>query len=401
MYTKIHYFIALSLFLVGTVAGQDVKNNKGYFFLEPELMFGTVVANYSEFPESDSRKSFSLNIGRLKAIPNLQWTHYYSYPTTGIGFSYSDFSNREVLGSEISIIPYLLINLSKKRFRSWYLKFGLGASHFTKYYHGTENPTNEVIGSKFTWAFQAFLYRSLFVTEKMHVKLGAGYWHSSNGHTTLPNFGMNSMMVTLATQFFTQPVNRRFYEDNHFQIDKTKHFFLNFRTGLGVHELGGARGPTEGPKKNVYTIAFGGAMLLKNHFRINTGFAYRFYQHYYDQITDNNFSEFSDHPVWNASNIGFYLGVEWLIGHVGMEVAGGLNIYKPFFEKHFREFDVSENDTEYWLKRLFSTRMGLNFYLFNTNKLPENNVYIGAHINANFGQADFSEISLGFVRMIK
>lgn len=29
--------------------------------------------------------------------------------------------------------------------------------------------------------------------------------------------------------------------------------------------------------------------------------------------------------------------------------------------------------------------------------MPENNFYIGAHINSNLGQADFSEISLGYI----
>ena len=383
------------------VKGQKTEHSKGLFFIEPELMLGKVVPNFSDFPESDCRKSFSLNIGRLNTLSNTHWAYYYSYPTTGVSLSYSDFTNRKIFGNEISVIPYILINLSKKRLQSWYLKFGLGASYFTKYYDEVNNPTNRVIGSRLNWTFQSFVYRSVLVTKHIHMKLGAGYWHSSNGHTTLPNFGLNAAMITFATQFYVNPVNKRFYESNEFKIDKTKHFFLNFRGGFGMHELGGASGPTGGPKKNVYTFTVGAGLLLKHHLKINSGFAYRFYQHYYDEIIAADLSEFSDHPGWNASNIGFFLGVEWLIGHVGMEVTGGLNIYKPFFEKHYRDYAISENDTEYWLKQLFSTRLGLNLYLLNTNKLPENNFFIGGHINANFGQADFSEISLGFVRMIK
>ncbi len=45
--------------------------------------------------------------------------------------------------------------------------------------------------------------------------------------------------------------------------------------------------------------------------------------------------------------------------------------------------------------------MGLKLYMINTAKKPKHNVYISAHINTNFGQADFSEASLGYVYNFK
>jgi len=36
-------------------------------------------------------------------------------------------------------------------------------------------------------------------------------------------------------------------------------------------------------------------------------------------------------------------------------------------------------------------------YAINTNKAPQHNVFLGAFINSNFGQADFSEITLGYM----
>lgn len=380
---------------------QEADNQQGVLYIAPEILVGKLVANYPDFPYSKIRKSFSLNIGRSHLSANKHWTSYYGFPTTGVGISFSDYANNDVLGKEISLAPYLLINLSKKKLRSWYLKFGLGASYFTRHFDPETNPTNKVIGSDFAWTFQLFMYRSLFATDQVHMKIGAGFWHSSNGHTTLPNFGFNSTMISLVTQFYTKPVSKEIYRQERLTIDKTKHYYLDFRSDLGVHELGGASGPIGGPKKNVYTLAIGVSLLIKQHLKINTGFAYRYYQHYFEQIKTGRFDGFSDRPGWNAANINFFLGVEFLMGHVGMEVAGGLNLHKPFFETHYREFAVSEGDTEYQLKQLFSTRMGLNLYLFNTNNLPKNNVFLGAHINANFGQADFTAVSLGYVKMIK
>ncbi len=83
------------------------------------------------------------------------------------------------------------------------------------------------------------------------------------------------------------------------------------------------------------------------------------------------------------------------MGHIGIDIMGGLNLYKPFYS----EFNtVYEKNTgfRYLLKKHLASRMGLNLYVLNTNKLPKHNAFIGAHINANFGQADFTEFSIGY-----
>ncbi|MDN5203079.1 acyloxyacyl hydrolase [Fulvivirgaceae bacterium BMA10] len=401
-YLQIIYFLLTFLSLGFTAAGQESSPQKGIFFVEPEIMIGTVVPNFPDFPKSDIRTSLVLNFGRLNAIENQHWATYYSYPTTGIAFAVSDYANNKVLGREFSLVPYLTLNLSKKRLHSWYLKLGLGASYFTKHFDVLENPTNEVIGSSLTWTFQAFMYRSLLVNEKMHLKFGGGFWHSSNGHTQLPNFGMNSAMMSISAQFLDGAKALNFYKHNKpVDIDRTKHYYFVARKGYGFHELGDANGPIGGAKKSVYTLSLGAGVLYRQHLRVRAGFAYRFYQHYYDEIRANERSEFRDRPAWNASNIYFFLGSEFLIGHIGMDAEGGLNLFKPFFRTHIDEFTNTEDETKIFLKQMFSTRLGLNFYLFNTNRKPRNNFFLGAHINANFGQADFTEINLGYTHMFK
>ena len=54
----------------------------------------------------------------------------------------------------------------------------------------------------------------------------------------------------------------------------------------------------------------------------------------------------------------------------------------------------------YHVKKYVYTRLGLKAYIFNNNTKPKNNFFIGGFINANLFQADFSEISLGFVRRL-
>ena len=75
----------------------------------------------------------------------------------------------------------------------------------------------------------------------------------------------------------------------------------------------------------------------------------------------------------------------------------GVNFYKPFYEEEWLLNEVELN-WYYQIKKHVPARMGLKFYALNTDKNPKHNVFLGATINANLGQADFTELSLGYVR---
>ena len=230
--------------------------------------------------------------------------------------------------------------------------------------------------------------------------MGGGYLHSSNGHTQLPNFGMNSATLSLSAQFFTKPIDLNPSKKNmEFKADRTKHYFVTARFGYGWQEYGGTRGPVGGIKKGVYSYMFGGGIIFRQHIKVRTGFSYRLYQHYLDDIKETEFPKYIDNPKWNASNIFFLLGTELLIGHVGMDIEGGINLHKPFYEQFYQDYEKGNGD--FWLKNTFPARMGLKYYLVNTNRKPIQNIFIGIHVNANFGQADFAEVSFGYSYLLK
>ena len=55
---------------------------------------------------------------------------------------------------------------------------------------------------------------------------------------------------------------------------------------------------------------------------------------------------------------------------------------------------------KYDAKKAMSGRLGIKYYWISNNEAPKNNWYIGAHINSNFGEADFPEFTLGYVYQI-
>lgn len=364
-------------------------------------MIGKIIPIYDEFPETNYRKSLFLNLGVLNTDPNNHWVSYYNYPTVGISISASQLGNSAILKNEFSLIPYIILKTSRNQKKSFDFKIGLGASYFNNPYSVNNNPDNLVIGSHFTWAFQLFLYKNLLVTEILNIKMGLGFLHSSNSHTTLPNYGLNSAMVSLAVQYALNRYDPDFaLKQEKMPVNRTKHYFLQTRVGLGWHELGGTWQPIGGADYRVHTFSLSGGVLFKQQFKLMFGINYRFYQSFYKYLLNNDIPGLGEKPMFDASNINIFVGTELLIGHVGMDIEAGFNIYKPFYDALNDRWEFNQG-FKFFRNKYISTRIGLKYYIINTNRLPRHNVFLGSHINANFGKADFMDVSVGYVYMIK
>ena len=83
------------------------------------------------------------------------------------------------------------------------------------------------------------------------------------------------------------------------------------------------------------------------------------------------------------------------------------NFTKPFYKVDYKlnegkiiddgSYQLGKLDWYYNVKHLISSRFGLKYYALNTNNSPKHNVFLGAFINANLGQADFTELGIGYV----
>ena len=385
--------------LVPAFAQDSIKSKALDYFIEPEMMMGKIVPTRMPFPYSSVVTSCFLNVGFIDKTKEKYWASYYNYPSTGISFAFTNLGNESVFGNIISIAPYIQFKWARHKLNTSYFKFGIGSSYFTKLFNKESNPSNIMIGSHFTWTFQAFCYRYLYHGKNMNLKAGIGYLHNSNGHIQLPNNGLNAGMISLAAQVFTdKSIVHNYYPDEHLPIDHAKQYFFQIRAGAGVQEFGGRNGPDGSPKKGVYTTSISGGIIFNQQIKVRCGLAYRFYQHYYEYITQHPDTNFNAYPRNNASNAFIFLGFEFLVGHFALDVEEGINLYKPFYPTFFKKFE-SGPAADLFLKKWVTSRMGLDYYLINTKLKPKSNLFIGAYINANFGQADFSEITLGYTHI--
>lgn len=362
--------------------------------LSPEFFVGQTFQPNSWFPKLKTHYMFGLSLEHKNANFLKKWNNTINLSATGISAYYSNIGNNEVVGNAISVLPFFEINLNKQE--TFSAKFGLGASYFTEKYHPVNNALNTAVSTDFTWAFLTSIYYNLQLKNKQLLKVGVGYFHHSNGHTQLPNSGLNTALASISKSF---EFKKKFVTtDSKYNLtDNLKKYtkFYEVRYGHGIQKFINH----ESNVKAINSIEFKGGLFYKDILKFSTGITYSFYQHYYDYINEYEVTPYFENPFINASNVYVSVGVEALFGNIGIDWEGGINIYKPFYKEHYK-LEEETIDNIYNLKNRFLGRLGLKLYALNTLKKPKSNFYIGTHIKSNLSQADYTELSIGFVHRI-
>jgi hypothetical protein len=406
-------FLVFSLFLQ---AQEDVSVESNTVVITPEILLGKTLPSNFGFPETKPHKQLLFNISKNHENTPREWAQRLKGLHTGVSLGLTDFGQLDSLGIAISLIPNLEFNAFKsKRFK---ILTGLGISYFTKKYDPVTNPNNRAVSTDITWAFRFLIKYKLFSTNNIDWNLGIGLSHHSNGHTKLDNRGYNAIVGSISgalnnpfnnskpqTLINTTPIPL---------LQNTKYSYLEFRAGHGWNVLAEAFNTT----KAVYTISGEYGYVFNNVFKLGLGTHYRFYQHYYDYINNNEslvqdsreFEYLKQNPFKNATSLSLYLNTEILLDHFGLDFSVGYNLYKEAYQIDWRINEgwvntpreipegwvLGEFNTKYNLKKSINTRLGIKYYLLSTHKKPKHNPYMAVHLNSNLGQADFTEITLGY-----
>lgn len=394
-------------------AQEDVSN----ITIVPEFVFGTSVASNKTFPERNPQIQAVFNILWHHENNAQEWAQRLKRLRTGISVGYTNFGNSESLGSAYSLVPFVEFNVFKKKRLT--TQIGIGVSYFTNEYDFETNFFNRAVSTDFTWSFKAFMHYNFLQTESINYRIGAGLFHHSNGHTRLPNQGFNSFLLSLSAELKGPKFKN--YKENIVELpipERNVQNYIAIRAGIGQNVFSDVSILND--KKEVYTISAEYGKIYNKTLKLGVGAFYRVYEHYYDYIRGNEFlvrdgeefASFRDNPWNNASNYGLFAKGELLLNHVGVELQLGVNFHKPAYKIDWRineGWDLAprdipdgwvfgEFDSKFRAKNAVSTRAGLKYYLIGTDKAPTHNLYAGAFINANLGQADFTELGIGYIR---
>jgi hypothetical protein len=359
-----HFWQILLLFciLLGGIKATQAQSSA----LGVGLQWGKSIANHPRYPALRPSVA-ALELQYQLNTATSFWQQYYPKTRLSILFNYQQTGNAAVLGHAWAVAPMLSFELRSKNSFSLNAQVAWGLAYVSKRFDSFDNPSNIVIGS----------YLNAFASARLQAGYQIGAWqprlsllvsHYSNGNYNSPNLGINLASVELGLNYHWQ--KEIGYEGVAKEI-KQPQFSPFIQIGLGATSR-----ISRGPIFPVYVIstglhwqyhprAFAGAAL---EYSINTA-VYAFRQH--NSLGAFRRAEFDRYCFW--------LNHEFLFGRVGFQTLGGI-----YLNKHIEQ------------RSIFATELGLNFYLKNPYFYHRHQTWIGVHVRAYMGLAEFVMLQVGY-----
>ncbi len=409
-----HSFIYRIIFLILAygISAHTYAQEKRNLSYGAEFLIGFTTPSNEFFPNRKLQKQVVFKIGG-----DSKSADHFLRLQSGITVGFTNFGNTKELGYAISILPYLQLPILESN--RLYFQTALGASYFNKKYSFENNFDNRAVSTRLTWSFRGFLIYELLESDFAKYTLNTGIVHHSNGHLKLPNNGYNSVLLGLGIQ--TKSHNSTSdNKDRAIPSDFDRKYYGQLRWGVGQNVFND-QAPFN-TRKEVYTISSELGINLKKRVKVGVGAIYRWYEHYYDYISNNEslvqkgreFSNLKSNAHWNASAVILYTKGEILLHHIGLEFLVGVNLHKPAYAIDWRinegwdyvprdipeppAWQLGEYDTKYQLKKLINGRLGVKYYLKDLQENHTSNLFVGIFLNTNLGQADFTEVGLGYLK---
>lgn len=193
--------LILLIFVTG-LAGNAQKTERP-LIVEPKIHTGMILPFYEalSYLIQDDIYAFDLSIS-FPTSGEEYWDRLYRYPRTGIGYSYWNLGNNQVLGKSHTLYGFINIPIYKKdeKFSVNY-QISAGGAYLTKIFDPFENHLNRAIGSHYNIYMRlGFDTRIKFnPVSELVVELGAT--HFSNGKTRSPNYGINAGTISVGLNY--------------------------------------------------------------------------------------------------------------------------------------------------------------------------------------------------------
>lgn len=386
----IHFIsLAASICLCPLISfGQDTVYEKNSFAIEFIANTGKIVKNTRVFPEIDPCVLNELNLC-WQTNGNKRWHHQYGFPEFGVSLVYAYQGNDEILGRTYAILPNIAFHAFRTEKRSVEIRLASGFSYFPVIHDYYTNPDNMLIGSHINDISSASITYTRKLSEKIQFKIGAASFHFSNGHYQLPNAGINSVVGTVGLKYF--PANPCTTQCRKKAAKEKSPVLLNIRAGAGIHDFG--VGTEVGrPKFRVYAASVYASKQVGRLSNVHIGFMNKYYTNYYDFMCDSSLYA-PDKRKIRSNTFSLMLGHEFICGRVSLLTQGGINLFNPFAKYYYSLYETKSFKNS--IERYICTRLGFQYYVFMPSPSRRFNIFTGIYLNANFGQADFPEISAG------
>lgn len=359
--------------------------------VESVFHVGNIVRNYSGVASNKVPYFISIN-PCIQTGGKEDWHRVFGFPRVGCRLTFGYLGNSRELGNMIGFTPNMTFKSSSRKWYAPAVNLGLGLAWFNKPYNEISNPLNYYIGSHITAMAEASVQIEPRIGEKTSLLVGLHVMHCSNSHYQVPNLGIN--IISLYMGILINPGRVPSKTEISLKEKQKSPVKFNIRSGIGIHELARTLGPAGTPKYIISANDFYVSKLFGRVSNVHAGLEVNYYSSYYRYTVDNDL--FQDDRKLKSTVVTAFIAHELMIKRVSLLTQGGINLYNKFYRAYISQYK-SEQGASLWLKEVFSTRLGLQYYLFDPAKCTHFSVFVGAYIKANFGQADFACFQMGVV----
>jgi len=183
------------------------NNDSTYFAIEVKYQYGVLVPHHPEivYFVKDYVQGFEINFIRRRYKTDF-WESDYKRLETGIGFWCSSLGRDEIYGHAMSLFPFVnlhLVSIGKLDFKT---RVALGLGFATKPFERYKNPFNSIFSSHFNAYIGLGFMMYYPVFNNFALQGGLSINHISNGASSKPNHGMNTVAISFGARYnLTEP----------------------------------------------------------------------------------------------------------------------------------------------------------------------------------------------------
>ncbi len=367
------YFIALVLFLVFNFLPGRNSYIRGQS-LGVDYQIGRVIANHPRFPRLNSPAQAIELSYTIEPQETKLWSLLHGYPRLSWVASFQTLGNKKVLGQAYGVAPVLGFYLWRSVHWRLQMQLGWGLAYLSRHYDDFDNRENIVIGTAIN-AYNTAALRLAYRWSAWEPSLSLAVGHYSNGHLRAPNLGANIVSLRLGIAYHCLSHSQAGKKERKEALSRLEAFQGRWSAGLRLG-LGANSYQSRGPLYPAYLLALGlgyqyarqGLVSAGVEYSINTA-SYHFRRH--NNASATQIRDFDRYSIW--------IDHELLFGHIGFYTLGGI-----YLNKHSEQ------------RSLFATQVGLNFYPRSVFRSLQHQCWIGLHIRAYFGLAEFPMLQLGY-----
>ena len=364
----IFLFSAILMLYPAEVKAQSEDLGEPLFLIGGRFHKGFIIKHTDKLKD-EVTKSFPWSI-EMEAIWHLRkkgvWDYCYCYPRTGIAMNYTNFDLPDILGSALSVYPFIEPSIRAQKPLHYSIRFGMGPACMTEIWNEETNPDNLFFSARISFFLSASFAVNYRFNDHLSMRFAGNYNHISNSGYKLPNLGINFPSINAGLDYsFSKPV---------FEVrEKDPHVILNPKKNRIDILFGASIKPIEKELPDrypVYVIGMNYSRLIGRRLAVTAGTEWVNDKAIRAKIIRFNWVDDSENYL-DHNRIGALAGIEWLLGRFIFSQQLGFVVYTPLKPKN----------------RLYQ-RYGLSFKL-------TDHFFTGVNLKASKANADFMDLRVG------